>query len=192
MPFFSPARAALFLGARPVFVDINLDNYCLDPEDAERKITPRAKVIIPVHYAGHAADMDAIMALARRHGLRVLEDAAESHLARYRGGACTGTIGDVGIFSFTPSKPMTTGEGGMIVTRDSDLAARCRLLRDFGDTGKFRWDMLGFNFRMAEVMGAIGLAQLEKLDRTVALRRAGAARYTEGLKDEEAVRVPTL
>lgn len=192
MTFVSTATAAMFLGARPVFVDINLDNYCLDPKDAGPKITPRAKVIIPVHYAGHAADMDEIMELARRHGLRVLEDAAESHLARYRGGACTGTIGDIGIFSFTPSKPMTTGEGGMIVTRDSDLAARCRLLRDFGDTGKFLWDMLGFNFRMAEVMGAIGLAQLEKLDRAVALRRAVAARYTEALKDEEAVVLPTL
>lgn len=192
MTFVSTATAAMFLGARPVFVDINLDNYCLDPKDAGPKITPRAKVIIPVHYAGHAADMDEIMELARRHDLRVLEDAAESHLARYRGGAYTGTIGDVGIFSFTPSKPMTTGEGGMIVTRDSDLAARCRLLRDFGDTGKFRWDMLGFNFRMPEVMGAIGLAQLEKLDRTVALRRAVAARYTEALKDEEAVVLPTL
>jgi len=192
MTFVSTATAAMFLGARPVFVDINLQNYCLDPKDAERKITPRTKVIIPVHYAGHAADMDEIIELARRNGLRVLEDAAESHLALYRGGAYTGTIGDVGIFSFTPSKPMTTGEGGMIVTPDPDLAARCRLLRNFGDTEKFRWEMLGFNFRMPEVMGAIGLAQLDKLDRAVTLRRAVAARYTEALRDEEAVILPTL
>jgi len=192
MTFVSTASAAMFLGARPVFADINLRNYCLDPEDAERKITPRTKVIIPVHYAGQAADMDEIMALARRHDLRVLEDAAEAHLARYRGGAYTGTIGDIGIFSFTPSKPMTTGEGGMIVTADPELAARCRLLRDFGDTEKFHWEMLGFNFRMPEVMGAIGLPQLGKLDRTVALRRAVAARYTEALRDEEAVIPPTL
>ena len=192
MTFVSTATAAMFLGARPVFVDINLHNYCLDPHDAERKITPRAKVIIPVHYAGHAADMDDIMEVARRHGLRVLEDAAESHLARYRGEAFTGTIGDVGIFSFTPSKPMTTGEGGMIVTADPDLARRCRLLRDFADIGKFQWEALGFNFRMPEVMGAIGLVQLGKLDRAVTLRRAVAARYTEALQDEEAVIPPTL
>lgn len=192
MTFISTATAAMYLGARPVFADINLHNYCLDPKDAERKITPRTKVIIPVHYAGHAADMDEIMEVARRYGLRVLEDAAESHLARYRGGAYTGTIGDVGIFSFTPSKPMTTGEGGMIVTKDPDLAARCRLLRNFGDTDKFRWEMLGFNFRLPEVMGAIGLVQLDKLDRAVALRRAVAPRYTDALQDEEAVIPPTL
>lgn len=190
MTFVSTASAAMFLGARPVFVDINLHNYCLDPKDAERKITPRTKVIIPVHYAGHAADMDEILKLARGHDLRVLEDAAESHLARYRGGAYTGTLGDLGIFSFTPSKPMTTGEGGMIVTANPDLAARCRSLRDFGDTGKFRWDSLGFNFRMPEVMGAIGLAQLDKLDRAVAARRAVAVRYTEALGGEEAVILP--
>lgn len=192
MTFVSTASAAMFLGARPVFADINLRNYCLDPGDAERKITPRTKVIIPVHYAGHTADMDEIIALSRRRGLRVLEDAAEAHLARYRGDAYAGTIGHVGIFSFTPSKPMTTGEGGMIVTRDAELAARCRLLRNFGDTGKFRWDSLGFNFRMPEVMGAIGLAQLRKVDRAVALRREVAARYTEALRDEEAVIMPTL
>jgi len=192
MTFVSTASAAMFLGARPVFVDIRLDNYCMDPKDAERKVTPRTKVVIPVHYAGHAADMDELMEIARRHGLRVLEDAAESHLARYRASAYTGTIGHAAIFSFTPSKPMTTGEGGMIVTSDPDLAARCRLLRDFGDTAKFRWDLLGFNFRMPEVMGAIGLAQLRKLDRAVALRRAVAARYTEAFQRDGVVIPPTL
>ena len=190
MTFVSTATAAMFLGARPVFVDINLENYCFDPKDAERKITARTKAVIPVHYAGHAADMDEVMDLADRNGLRVLEDAAESHLTQYRGAAYTGTIGDAGIFSFTPSKPMTTGEGGMIVTADTDLAARCRLLRNMGDAGKFRWDTLGFNFRMPEMMGAIGLRQLDKLDRTVRLRRAVAARYTDALREEVAVITP--
>lgn len=192
MTFVSTASAALYLGARPVFADINLENYCLDPDDAERKITPRTKVIVPVHYAGHTADMDAILALARRRGLRVLEDAAEAHLARYRAGAWAGTIGDIGIFSFTPSKPMTTGEGGMIVTRDPDLARRCRLLRNFWDTGKFQWEALGFNFRMPEVMGAIGLVQLGKLDAAVERRRAIGARYTEAFAKEQAIIPPTL
>jgi dTDP-4-amino-4,6-dideoxygalactose transaminase len=191
MTFVATASAAMFLGARPVFADINLRNYCLDAEDAERKITPRTKVIVPVHYAGHTADMDEIMALARRRGLQVLEDAAEAHVARYRGGDYAGTIGDIGIFSFTPSKPMTTGEGGMIVTRDPALAARCRLLRNFGDTGKFQWDWLGFNFRMPEAMGAIGLAQLGKLDEAVARRREIAARYTAALGEDAAIITPT-
>ncbi|HXG05472.1 MAG TPA: DegT/DnrJ/EryC1/StrS family aminotransferase [Candidatus Binatia bacterium] len=190
MTFVATASAALFLGACPVFADITLRHYGLDAEDAERLISPRTKVLIPVHYAGHTVDMDEIMALARRRGVRVLEDAAEAHLARYRRGPYAGTLGDVGIFSFTPSKPMTTGEGGMIVTADPDLAARCRRFRNFGDTGKFQWDSLGFNFRMPEIMGAIGLAQLGKLHEAVARRRAIAARYTEAFADEDAIVTP--
>lgn len=192
MTFVATASAAMFLGARPVFADIEMRYYCLDPEEVERRLTPRTKVIVPVHYAGHTADMEPLMALARRRGVRVLEDAAEAHLSRYRGGAHAGTIGDAGIFSFTPSKPMSTGEGGMIVTPDPALAARCRLLRSFGDTGKFRWDLLGFNFRMPEVMGAIGLTQLGRLDDAVARRREIAARYTEAFAADDAIVTPVV
>jgi perosamine synthetase len=96
----------------------------------------------------------------------------------------------MGIFSFTPTKPMTTGEGGMITTNDDKLAQRCRLIKNFGDTDKFKWDLLGFNFRMPEVMGAMGLAQLKKLDKAVQLRREIAAKYTEGLKDLDSVIPP--
>jgi perosamine synthetase len=127
--------------------------------------------------------------VASRHGIPVLEDAAESHLARYQGKA-TGTIGSIGIFSFTPSKPMTTGEGGMIVTSDKDLAERCRLIRNFGDVGKFDWRVLGFNFRMPEVMGAIGLAQLAKLEEAVRRRRLVAQRYRALLQDCKLVSLP--
>jgi len=190
MTFVSTASAALYLGARPVFVDINLENYCIDPTQLERAITPRTKVIVPVHYAGHAADMDEILAVARKHNLRVLEDAAESHLATYKGKNMTGTLGDIGIFSFTPSKPMCTGEGGMIVTGSDELADTCRLHRNFGDTGRFCWDELGFNFRMPEVMGAIGRIQLEKLRESVRRRHEIASRYTERFADEPTIIPP--
>jgi perosamine synthetase len=182
MTFVSTASAALFLGARPVFADIELDTYCIDPAAVERMITPRTKAIVPVHYAGHSAEMAALQSIAGRHGLAVLEDAAESHLAAYRDQGFTGTLGNIGIFSFTPSKPMTTGEGGMIVTNDATLAERCRLFQNFGDSDKFRWDHLGFNFRMPEVMAAIGLHQLDKLPAAVTLRREIAKRYNDGLR----------
>lgn len=192
MSFISTASAALFLGARPVFSDIELNYYGMDPKDLERWITPRTKAIVPVHYAGHSAEMGPIMEIADRHGIAVLEDAAESHQARYRGGAHTGTLGRIGIFSFTPSKLMTTGEGGMIVTDDDDLADKCRLFRNFGDHGKFEWHSLGFNFRMPEAMGGIGLKQLERLPESVRRRKAIAARYTDALQGRGDVVLPTV
>ncbi len=121
MTFVSTASAAMYLGARPVFCDITMDDYGLDPERLEACITTHTKAILPVHYAGQSARMDSILEIAARHGIPVIEDAAESHLARF-GDAYTGTMGAAGIFSFTPSKPMTTGEGGLIVTDDSDFA----------------------------------------------------------------------
>ncbi len=190
MTFVSTASAALFLGARPRFCDLEMDYYGMDPETLERWITPKTKAIVPVHYAGHSAEMEGILEVADRHGIPVLEDAAESHLARYRGGAFTGTLGRIGIFSFTPSKPMTTGEGGMIVTDDADLADRCRLFRNFGDHGKFDWAELGFNFRLPEALGAVGLAQLDRLPEAVRRRRAIAARYDEALADRPEVVTP--
>lgn len=190
MSFVSTASAGLFVGARPVFVDIEMRYYTLDPERLEARITPRTRAIVPVHYAGHSAEMDAILEIAARHGVPVLEDAAEAHLARYRGGAYAGTLGALGIFSFTPSKPMTTGEGGMIVTNDGELARRCRMFRNFGDHGKFEWSELGFNFRMPEVMGAIGLGQLARLEETVRRRREIARRYTAALSGHPRIVTP--
>ena len=189
MTFVSTASAAMYLGARPVFVDIEMQSYCIDPERLEEAIGPRTKAIVPVHYAGHTADMERILAVARRRGLPVVEDAAEAHLAEYAGRKA-GTLGNVGIFSFTPSKLMTTGEGGMLVTNDSALAGRARRIREFGDSGKFRWDSLGLNYRMPEVMGAVGLVQLGKLGEAVARRRAIAARYTRALASCDAVVTP--
>lgn len=190
MSFVSTASACLFVGARPVFVDIEMRYYTLDAERLEACITPRTRAIVPVHYAGHSAEMEPILDVAARHGVPVLEDAAEAHLARYRGGAYAGTLGALGIFSFTPTKPMTTGEGGMVVTSDEELARRCRRFRNFGDHGKFQWSELGFNFRMPEVMGAIGLGQLARLEETVQRRREIARRYTAALGGHRRIVTP--
>jgi perosamine synthetase len=119
-----------------------------------------------------------------------LEDAAEAHLAQFNGGKYAGTIGDAGIFSFTPTKPMTTGEGGMIVTDDDEIAEQCRLIRNFGDRGKFQWDMLGFNYRLKEVAAAIGLCQLHKLDHIIDVRRKKARYYDDALHKEELIIIP--
>jgi perosamine synthetase len=189
MTFVSTASAAIFLGATPRFCDIERRYYGMDAAALERAITPRTRAIVPVHFAGQACELGPILDVARRKGIPVLEDAAESHLARYQGRA-TGTIGEIGIFSFTPSKPMTTGEGGMVVTSDKSLADRCRLVRNFGDVGKFDWQELGFNFRMPEVMGAIGLAQLGKLEEAVRRRRAIAARYRQLLGGCDLITLP--
>jgi perosamine synthetase len=189
MTFVSTASAALFLGARPVFADIDPIHHHLDPADLERRITADTSLIVPVHYAGHAADMPAILEIAGRHGIPVLEDAAEAHLSMV-GSRYVGTLGAAGIFSFTPSKPMTTGEGGMILTNDDEIAEKCRLLRNFGDLGKFEWEVLGFNFRMPEVMGAIGLQQLAKLPQAIRIRHEIAARYTKELAGVPGVSPP--
>src|SRR5260370_10197820 len=159
------------------------------PEALEKAITRRTKVIVPVHYAGQSCGLRPILDLARKHRIAVLEDAAESHLALHDGKA-TGTLGAAGIFSFTPSQPMTTGEGGMIETDDGTIAERCRRIRNFGDHGKFDWQELGVNFHMPEAMCAIGLAQLAKLPEAVRRRRKIAARYRQLLQGSEIVTLP--
>lgn len=189
MTFVSTASAALFLGATPRFADIEPVHHNLDPADLERRITPQTRLVVPVHYAGRVCDMDAILEVTEPRGIAVLEDAAEAHGARL-GGRHAGTFGAAGIFSFTPTKLMTTGEGGMIVTDDDEVARRCRLFRNFGDSGKFDWQGLGFNFRMPEVMGAIGAQQLDKLPEAMVARRRVAARYTAALRDEPAITTP--
>jgi len=189
MTFVSTATSSMYLGAKPVFADIELKTYGMDPKDIEKKITKKTKGIIPVHYAGQSCDLNQIIKIAKKHGLFVLEDAAEAHLAKHQG-RYVGGIGDIGIFSFTPSKPMTTGEGGMITTNNEILAKKCKLIRNFHDVGKFEWSELGFHFRMPEMMGAIGLVQLKKLSKAVAMRHAVAARYSKALEKEPAVITP--
>lgn len=189
MTFIATANSCLLLGATPVFCDIQLDHYGIDCSKIKELITPKTKAIIPVHYAGQSCDIDQVVQIATENNLYVIEDAAEAHLAEYQGQK-VGTFGDLGIFSFTPTKLMTTGEGGMIVTNDDQLAEKIRLIRNFGDQGKFQWVQLGFNFRMPEVMGAIGIIQLQKLPKAIILRRGHAHYYSECLSQIEGIIPP--
>jgi dTDP-4-amino-4,6-dideoxygalactose transaminase len=182
LTFFSTATAAIQLGAVPVFADISLANFCLDPEDVAQRITPRTRAIIPVHLYGHSTEMDGINALARQHGLAVIEDCAQSHGTRYRG-AVTGSIGDLGCFSFFATKHMTTGgEGGMVTTSNKAFADYVRCFRSHGMEGRDDHVLLGGNYRMTEMEAAIGLVQLGKLETLNENRIAVSQRLFEGLE----------
>lgn len=206
--FAASGNCALFLGASVRFVDIRADTYCLDPEKLETAITPRTKAIIPVDYTGQPGDMDEINAIAGRHGITVIQDAAHALGATYKGRP-VGSTADMTIFSFHPVKHITMGEGGLITTDDGALAEKLRLFRTHGITndpdrmvleemaadadtagtsgrdadGKAPWyyemHALGFNYRVTDIQCALGLSQLAKLDRFLARRRAIAQRYND-------------
>ena len=178
--FIASANSILYTGARPVFVDIDEASFNMDPALVEAAITPRTRAILPVSLYGNPADLPAIAAIAERHGLDLLEDAAQSHGAAI-GDRRSGSWG-AGAFSFYPTKNMTTGEGGMITTADDALAERVRLLREHGMKVRYHHDMLGYNFRMTDVHASIGLAQLPKLPANNARRIEIAARYGRELR----------
>lgn len=176
LSFSATATAVLMFNSIPVFVDIDPGNYCLNPSAIESAITPRTKAILVVHLAGNVADMDSILQIARKYGLKVIEDACQAIGASW-GGIKAGAIGDAGIFSFQQSKNIMTGEGGMIITRDPDVAARARLISNHGELqfdDKSTIDemagVVGFNFRLPELCAAVGRAQLRKLDAVNAWR----------------------
>jgi dTDP-4-amino-4,6-dideoxygalactose transaminase len=194
--FTATAEVIRYLGADPVFVDISEDSLCIDPEQVEAAITPRTKAIIPVHFGGCAADMSAILDIARRRSVRVVEDAAHALPTTHRG-KLVGTLdSDVTVFSFYANKTITTGEGGMLVTRDPQIAARARTMRLHGisrdafdrfnsKTPSWRYDVVapGYKYNMTDVSAAIGIPQLKKA-RAFQTRRAEIAkRYNEGLRD---------
>jgi perosamine synthetase len=170
--FVAAANMVLSLGLTPLYGDVKPDTWLLDPAEIDRLRTARTKAVIPVHLYGNVADMDAIAAAAEG-GLEVVEDAAEAAFSRHRG-RCAGTIGRLGTFSFHATKTITTGEGGMVVTADDALAARCRTLRDHGMRKDKRYwhDVVGYNFRLTNLQAAIGCGQLQSLDRIIAERRA--------------------
>lgn len=171
-------------GATPVLVDSDPHTWNMDVSLIEEKITPRTKAIMVVHIYGLPVDMDPVLGLVERYGLRLIEDAAELIGQTYRGLPCGG-FGEISTFSFYPNKHITTGEGGMIVTDDDELAETCRSLRNlcFQPQKRFVHERLGWNLRMTNLQAALGLAQLERLDEFVARKRAMGARYTELLKD---------
>jgi dTDP-4-amino-4,6-dideoxygalactose transaminase len=180
--FFATAEAINLVGARPVFVDIDPQTYTLDPSQIESRLTPRTRAIVPVHLYGQIADMDPIMDLADRHGLLVIEDAAQAHGARYRGRRA-GSLGHLGCFSFYFSKNLGAyGEAGAVTTSDPELAHRLRLYRDHGSEVRYNHQVFGLNARMDEIQAAVLRIKLPHLDAWNAQRRGHAATYDRLLR----------
>lgn len=194
MPTFtiiSCAMAVTKVGAVPVLVDSDLHTWNMNTEDIEAKITPRTKAIMIVHLYGLPVEVDKVLALAKKHNLKVIEDAAEMHGQTYNDRPC-GSFGDISTFSFYPNKHITTGEGGMIVTDDVQLAEQCQMLRNlcFRKDVRYVHDKLSDNYRFTNLQAAVGLAQLERLDEFIIKKREMGRYYTERLKDIKSLILP--
>ena len=187
----SCAQAVTMAGLKPVLVDSDPRTWCMDVNQVEAKITARTRAIMPVHIYGHPVDMDPLLELARKYNLIVVEDAAEVHGAEYRGRKCGG-MGELSCFSFYANKILTTGEGGMVLTRDAAQAERLRSLRNlcFRKERRFLHTELGNNYRLTNIQAAIGLAQLERIEESVAKKRKMGAAYTERLRDLPMLQIP--
>jgi perosamine synthetase len=185
------ANAVTYCGARPVLVDVEPNYWQMDVEQIESKIGPRTRAIVPVHIYGHPTDMDPLYSLAQKHGLLVIEDAAEAHGAEYKGRRAGG-LGDAAGFSFYGNKIITTGEGGMVTTNNRDIARLAWNLRDhaFSHERHFWHKYIGFNYRMTNLQAAVGLAQLEQLDAFVAARRQHALEYNCRLRGIPGIQMP--
>ena len=202
LTFCATANCILYQAATPVFADVRDDTLTIDPDEVARLVTSRTRAILPVDFGGHPADLDALLALAERHGLVVIEDAAHALGALYRRRP-VGAISHMTVFSFHPVKHLTTGEGGMVTTDDANLARQLRLFRNHGidsdarmrqEQGQWIYEMrvLGFNYRLTDVGCALGLAQLGRLGANLARRRAIAARYKAELADTPSLILPTV
>ena len=194
MPTFtiiSCANAIIRAGAIPILVDSDPYTWNMDVNQIESRITPKTRAIMVVHIYGLPVDMDPVMKIAKKYGLRIIEDAAEAHGQTYKGKPC-GSFGDISAFSFYPNKHVTTGEGGMVVTDDEDLAERCRSLRNlcFQEKKRFVHEEIGWNFRMTNLQAAVGLAQLERLDEFIIKKRKMGNYYTEMLKEVDSIQLP--
>jgi perosamine synthetase len=201
--FTSTAEVVCYFKAKPVLVDVDAVSLCMDPADAERRITQKTRAVIPVHYAGQPCNMDAVSDMAKRHGLRVIEDAAHALPSSYHG-VRIGAISELTAFSFYATKTLTTGEGGMVTTDNDDLATRIRMMRLHGigrdawkrysAEGSWFYEVLdtGFKYNLTDIQSAIGIVQLAKCDRMRAARREVATRYTKEFAKERALQVPTV
>jgi perosamine synthetase len=187
----SCAAAIVRAGAKPVVVDADPTTWNMAVGQIEACITPQTKAIMVVHIYGLPVDMEPLLAIAQRHNLAIIEDAAEMHGQTYRGQPC-GSFGNISTFSFYANKHITTGEGGMVLTDDTELAERCRSLRNlcFQPQRRFVHDELGWNFRLGNLQAALGVAQLEQLDGFIARKRAIGRRYTEGLSSVPGLQLP--
>lgn len=202
LTFVATANCVLYQGARPVFADVSGDTLNIDPERVAEKITSNTRAILPVAYAGHPADLDALLGLAEEHGLSVIEDACHAPGAEYRGRR-TGSIAHMSVFSFHPVKHIAAGEGGMVTTDRADFAESLRRFRNHGISTDARqrhasrqWQyemvLLGFNYRLTDVAAALGLSQLKKLEANLARRTQIAARYTAAFKDLPGILPPSV
>ena len=194
MPTFtiiSCAMAVTKLGAKPVLIDSDVNTWNMNVNEIEAKITARTKAIMVVHLYGLPVEMDKVLELAGKYNLKVVEDAAEMHGQVYRGKPC-GSFGDISTFSFYPNKHITTGEGGMVVTDNEELAERCRMLRNlcFRKDIRYVHDEISDNYRFTNLQAAVGLAQLERLDEFVERKRVMGKLYTEMLSDVKGLRLP--
>lgn len=186
LTFASPANMVILTGAKPVFVDVSNSNWCIDPKEFKKKISSRTKAVIIVHLYGNPADMDEIIDIARINNIYIIEDAAEAHGAIYKGRK-VGTFGDIATFSFYANKLITTGEGGMVVTNDKELAENIKLMRDHGMKPRYWHITVGFNYRMTGLQAAVGLAQLRKIDKLLDKKRKIAKIYEEVLNKVEGI-----
>ncbi|MBW4646953.1 MAG: DegT/DnrJ/EryC1/StrS family aminotransferase [Goleter apudmare HA4340-LM2] len=189
--FVATVAAICYAGATPVFVDIDPVSYTIDVTKIEQAITPKTKAILPVHLYGQPADMEPIMEIAHRHGLTVIEDAAQAHRAEYKGQRI-GSIGDIGCFSFYPGKNLGAyGEGGAVVTSNPEYARTIKMLRDWGQEERYHHVLKGYNYRMDGIQGAILRVKLRYLDQWTEARRTHAAHYDQLLADSR-VKTPTV
>lgn len=191
LTFIATANAVTYTGAKPVFIDSEQETWNMDANLISNLLNSKTKAIIPVHLYGHPTDMDPVLDIARRKGLKVIEDAAEAHGATYKGNR-VGGIGDLGIFSFYGNKIITTGEGGMVVTNNKDYANKIRMLRDHGMSTKKRYwhPYIGYNYRMTNLQAALGVAQMERVDSIVDKKHKIAKAYSDGLKDIQGINLP--
>jgi dTDP-4-amino-4,6-dideoxygalactose transaminase len=190
MTFLATVAAVDYTGAKPVLVDVDPVSYTMDPSKIEAAITPRTKVIMPVHLYGQAADMDAIRAIASRHKLLVIEDAAQAHGAKYKGKSC-GSLGDLAGFSFYPGKNLGAyGEGGAVTTNNDDYARKITMMRDWGSEKKYIHEIKGFNYRMEGLQGAVLGVKMDYIEDWTEKRRKAAQRYQAGLSGQERIIAP--
>ncbi len=186
--WIATVEPVLYIGAKPVFVDVLRDTWCIDPKEIEKAITPKTKAIIVVHLYGNVCEMDEIMDIAKRNNLKVLEDAAEGLGSEYKGKKC-GSIGDAGVFSFHGTKTMTTGEGGMLVTNNEAIYEKAKILNDHGRNPKdpenkpYWMRDYGYKYKMSNLQAAIGVAQIERIEELVEKKRQIFAWYEELLVD---------
>ncbi len=190
--FIASSNCILFENATPVFVDVEEDSFNMDVSLIEAAITEKTKAILPVHVFGQCANMEAIMSLAEKYKLKVIEDACEAPLAKHQG-KVAGTMGNAGTFGFYPNKQMTTGEGGMIITDDEEIYRLCKSLRNQGRGDNMQWlshDRLGYNYRISELTAALGKVQTQRLPGFIQQRQALAAKYLELLAEFEELHLP--